>query len=265
MTCLFVFVGQCGCQLGAQFWSLVLSELVSVKSSFLDPSGRCRCVFVDSEPKVLTAVLRDTKGISGVRFRDVVREENVHVAQAGCGNNWAMGYSGQGYGVVSSNSKSSSDEPPSLYANAMESIRLEVERAGWLSGIIVIHSISGGTGAGLGSRLLEGLRFTYPRHYIMSVSVAPFHQSDTILGPYNATLALAASQTYADAVLMLQNEDILGALGGPQVSIRPGRSSPSLVFAATQSSEAAASHTHLQSQGQGGSNQAFASGNGTST
>lgn len=48
------------------------------------------------------------------------------------------------------------DKP--LHERVMESLRKEVERADFFLGMVMIHSLGGGTGSGMGSRLLETYR-----------------------------------------------------------------------------------------------------------
>eukprot|EP00735_Rhodelphis_limneticus_P012468 TRINITY_DN5738_c0_g1::TRINITY_DN5738_c0_g1_i1::g.14556::m.14556 TRINITY_DN5738_c0_g1::TRINITY_DN5738_c0_g1_i1::g.14556 ORF type:complete len:550 (+),score=31.38,sp/P32348/TBG_USTVI/28.21/2e-26,Tubulin/PF00091.20/1.1e-42 TRINITY_DN5738_c0_g1_i1:236-1885(+) len=225
MSTLYISVGQAGCQLGGEFWSIVASESTAAKSSFLDPQGKARCVFIDSEPKVVRSILRDGKGINGVPLRDIIRESNLVYDQPGRGNNWAFGYEGCKMSVADEIDTSMTeggtlDENASLFARAMARIRHEVERMEWLGGIVVMHSISGGTGSGLGSRIIEGLRYLYPRTYILSACVGPYRHSDTILAPYNSVLSLAWLQRYTDGIVLLQNEDILKSLSS-QAHIGP--------------------------------------------
>jgi hypothetical protein len=80
---------------------------------------------------------------------------------SGRGNNWAMGYE---------------DAPLNgerLSDLAMERFRHEVERSDYFKGVVMMHSLAGGTGSGLGSRLVEILRTEYPTSFITAVSVYP--------------------------------------------------------------------------------------------
>jgi len=90
-----------------------------------------------------------------------VRAENVVCHPSGRGNNWAMGY----------------DDPQvngeKLGDRAMEIFRREVERSDYFAGAVLTHSLAGGTGSGLGSRLLENLRTEYPTSFLTTLSVYP--------------------------------------------------------------------------------------------
>lgn len=58
----------------------------------------------------------------------------------------------------------------------------------------MIHSLTGGTGSGLGSHLVERIRDAYPLAHIMSVVVSPHASGDSPLQHYNSLLSLASLQ-----------------------------------------------------------------------
>lgn len=75
--------------------------------------------------------------------------------------------------------------------------------------LLLTHSLGGGTGAGLGSRLLEACRDEFPKWTLLSAVVAPFACGDTPLQHYNTALALASCQEVSDAVLLFNNDDLV--------------------------------------------------------
>ena len=99
-----------------------------------------------------------------------------------------------------------------LYERTMEVLRKEVERSDFFLGTVLMHSLAGGTGSGLGSRLLEAYRDTYGKAYLMTASVWPNSSGETPLQHYNTCFTLANLQRNADAVLLFQNEQILKVL-----------------------------------------------------
>ncbi|XP_070185958.1 tubulin delta chain-like isoform X2 [Littorina saxatilis] len=103
--------------------------------------------------------------------------------------------------------KSSGDDH--LLENSLESIRKEVERCDMYSGIVLTHSLSGGTGSGFGSRLCEALRDEYPMNYLLSVTFAPCASGESPLQHYNSLMCLATLQRSADGIMLIQNDDIL--------------------------------------------------------
>ena len=75
--------------------------------------------------------------------------------------------------------QSTSDKP--LYERAMEALRKEVERSDFFLGMVLVHSLAGGTGSGLGSRLVEEYRDTFGKSYLMSASIWPNSSGETPL------------------------------------------------------------------------------------
>jgi len=69
--------------------------------------------------------------------------------------------------------------------------------------ILLISSLCGGTGGGLGSRILESLRGEFRLEHIISCVVAPFLTGDTPLQHYNALLSLASLQKYVCLVILV--------------------------------------------------------------
>jgi len=147
--------------------------------------SRARCVCVDTESKVVRVAARGWA--AGWRPAAVVCGRN------GRGNNWARGYA--------------ADE---LLQEALDAIAYEVERCHRMPDIVLVHSLAGGSGSGLGSRLLEGLRDRYgPEPFVVSVALAPRLEGDVAVQAFNTLLALQWLQAYADAVLLFQNSELL--------------------------------------------------------
>lgn len=82
--------------------------------------GKVRCVCVDSEPKVIGHISR-----SDNRHGQLFRDENMIVGQAGRGNNFALGYYGNG----------DITQETSLLNRTMDAVRKEVERCDYFAGI----------------------------------------------------------------------------------------------------------------------------------
>ena len=71
---------------------------------------------------------------------------------------------------------------------------------------MVMHSIAGGTGSGLGSFLLERLNDKFPKKLIQTYSVFPNSQEgDVVVQPYNSMLTLKRLVNHADSVVVLDN------------------------------------------------------------
>src|SRR5882757_8232055 len=71
---------------------------------------------------------------------------------------------------------------------------------------MLMHSIAGGTGSGLGSFLLERLNDKFPKKLVQTYSVFPNAQEgDVVVQPYNALLTLKRLANHADSVVVLDN------------------------------------------------------------
>ncbi|XP_078072030.1 tubulin delta chain-like isoform X2 [Mustelus asterias] len=195
MSTIWLQIGQCGNQIGQEWWKFVANEKAPNSAvdryPFHTPDGKLSALSVDSEPKVVRRLLRELKTGS---FRD----SNILVGQRGRGNNWAFGYHGL-----------RTEDENSLLHRTMDSFRKEVERRDSYSGVVLLHSLSGGTGSGLGAHLCESIREEFPMSYILSVSVVPHQTGECPLQHFNSLLCLSWLQRYADGVLLFHNDDVL--------------------------------------------------------
>ncbi len=98
-------------------------------------------------------------------------------------------------------------------ADGSDSLEVRVELAHILlifsiQGFMMLHSIAGGTGSGLGSFLLEALNDRYPKKLIQTYSVFPnnIETSDVVVQPYNSMLSLKRLTENADSVVSEGNE-----------------------------------------------------------
>lgn len=104
----------------------------------------------------------------------------------GAGNIWAAGYAAG----------------EAVYEDVMEMLDREADGSDSLEGFMLLHSIAGGTGSGLGSFLLERLNDRYPKKLIQTYSVFPDTQSvgDVVVQPYNSMLSMRRLTEHADSV-----------------------------------------------------------------
>jgi len=68
---------------------------------------------------------------------------------------------------------------------------------------MLLHSIAGGTGSGVGSFLLERLNDRFPKKLIQTYSIFPDTQNsgDVVVQPYNSLLSMRRLTEYADSVV----------------------------------------------------------------
>jgi tubulin gamma len=74
-----------------------------------------------------------------------------------------------------------------------------------IQGFMLLHSIAGGTGSGLGSYLLERMNDRFPKKLIQTYSVFPDMQTtDVVVNPYNSLLSMRRLTQDADSVVCAQ-------------------------------------------------------------
>ncbi len=89
--------------------------------------------------------------------------------------------------------------------------RKQAEACDALQGFQLIHSLGGGTGAGLGSLILSKLREEYPDRMLATFSIMPsIRVSETVVEPYNALLSLHQLLDTSDLTVCLDNEALYG-------------------------------------------------------
>ncbi|KAG1853905.1 beta-tubulin 2 [Suillus subalutaceus] len=188
---------QAGNQVGEAFWRMLLAEHglddAGVSSSFeaqdsahagvyftqVDSSGPTK--YVDLESGVCN---RLRSGPLGQLFRP----DTYFTSDSGAGNNWAKGWA-------------------ELIDGILDIVRRQSEATEALQGFQIIHSLGGGTGAGLGSLLLSKLREEYPDRMLSTFSILPApNVSETVVEPYNSLLSVHQLVDNCDLTICIDNE-----------------------------------------------------------
>lgn len=274
MSVIIVQVGQCGNQVGDALWRELLAGRQKAGSGIAAPrlggrptvgagaakgnaqldlrygplfasDGFARCVLVDGEPKVVQTV--------AAAAPTLYRKGNLVYGQSGRGNCWTDGYCAamavpsqstprrrQKFSVGEKDQRSADD---SLLHRALRAIHEEMHRAedGGIEAVVVLHSLAGGTGSGLGTAIVENLRqhfieeretddgtrdapvrgaacvsadsflegaYRDPRkaRYLVACPVVPRVHGDTTVQSYNVALALQVLLAQTDATLLLRND-----------------------------------------------------------
>lgn len=217
---LVVQVGQCGNQVGTAFWRCVSAQLAAAAGSKAgsvayaslvqqtadrdggEPSTSARCILVDAEPKAVR---------SCAAAEPLLARAPAVCGQSGRGSNWSHGYRQPG---EPGGGNHGGDADRTLLKRALAAVRREVERSPSAPDILLVHGLAGGTGGGLGCRLLEELRHEYGELFIACAAFAPrAPSSDTsLLAPLGTIMGVQFLQRYADAVLLFQNGELVAAL-----------------------------------------------------
>ncbi|KAF8622856.1 hypothetical protein AX15_006700 [Amanita polypyramis BW_CC] len=199
--------GQAGNQVGESFWNMLLAEHGLDQAGLYtgsDPlqlqragvyfteveSGSAtkyvpRSIQIDLEAGVCNKLRSGTLG-------GLFRPDTFLTAEVGAGNNWAKGFYTEGAELI---------DP------ILDIVRKQAEACDALQGLQVLHSLGGGTGAGLGSLLLSKLREEYPDRMVATFSVLPSPKvSETVVEPYNALLSINQLVDNGDLTLCIDNE-----------------------------------------------------------
>lgn len=141
-------------------------------------------------------------------YKNIYNPENFFVGKNGVGaaNNWGDGYQ-TGESVHEDIMEMIDRE-----ADGSDSLEVILHNNGnriWLTiqGFMMLHSIAGGTGSGLGSFLLERLNDRFPKKLIQTYSVFPdtTNSGDVVVHPYNSLLSMRRLTQNADSVVVLDN------------------------------------------------------------
>jgi tubulin beta len=196
--------GQCGNQLGKEFWGIVSNEhgidkdgtytgdsdeqLERANVFYSESSGGKyvpRAIQFDLEVGVLDSIRKSPWG-------PLYKPSNQVAGQSGAGNNWAKGHYTEGAELIDS---------------VLDVCRKEAESCDCLQGFQIAHSLGGGTGSGMGTLLISKLREEYPDRIMMTFSVIPSPKvSDTVVEPYNTTLSVHQLVENSDESMCVDNE-----------------------------------------------------------
>ncbi|KAJ5727956.1 hypothetical protein N7493_005776 [Penicillium malachiteum] len=202
MEIITIQAGQCGNNVGSQFWQqLCLEHGISQDGNleeFATEGGDRKDVFFyqsDDTRYIPRAILLDLEprvlhGIQSGPYKNIYNPENFFIGEngVGAGNNWGAGYAA-GEGVQE---------------EIFDMIDREADGSDSLEGFMLLHSIAGGTGSGLGSFLLERMNDRFPKKLIQTYSVFS-DSNDVVVNPYNSLLTLRRLTQDADSVVVLDN------------------------------------------------------------
>ena len=223
-------VGQCGNQIGSAFWPLALHEygiqttntgtnLLRTQENHIKAVGdlpdafhsffstpdnahgscfetigdlrranvKARAVLIDMEDSVIAGLKRGP-------LRDLFDKTCIVTNYPGSGNNWAVGYYTHG---------------TQYHEKLEDSIRRAVEKCSRLHGFLIVHSVGGGTGSGVGTATLKLLADDYSKVDRLVSCVYPTIMQDVVTAPYNALLATQELIEYATCVFPVENKSLL--------------------------------------------------------
>ncbi|ELA42806.1 uncharacterized protein VICG_00121 [Vittaforma corneae ATCC 50505] len=190
-------IGQCGNQIGNEFWKKLCSEhKISLDGTLLDNQNDRKDVFfyqADDSRYIPRSILLDLEPRVIGQCAPIFNRENMFVSNegGGAGNNWAHGY------FVANRFKE----------DVMDIVQREAEACESLEAFNIMHSVAGGTGSGFGSLMLESIGDYFPKKILTTFSILPANEdgSDVVVQPYNTILTLNYLSKYADNVIVMDN------------------------------------------------------------
>ncbi|SCV99815.1 LAFE_0B03114g1_1 [Lachancea fermentati] len=202
-------IGQCGNQVGKQFWSQLTREHGIERDGQSRPFDSPQAVREDDTniffrqddfnrytPRAFLFDL-EPSAIGDVQnsFPGLFNERNIWVSkdELGAGNTWSKGYD---YGL----------ENQDEFINMIDR---EIDGTEHFEGFQLIHSVAGGTGSGLGSNFLEALSDRYHKKLTTTYSVFPSNESEVVIQPYNTILTLRRLIENSDASVVFDNNALL--------------------------------------------------------
>ncbi|OAP54859.1 tubulin gamma chain [Fonsecaea erecta] len=196
--------GQCGNAIGSRFWQQLCQEHGISRDGNLEDFATeggdrkdvffyqsddtryiPRAILIDLEPRVINS-------IQSGPYKNIYNPENFFIGEhgMGAGNNWAAGYAAG----------------ERVQEEIFDMIDREADGSDSLEGFMLLHSIAGGTGSGLGSYLLERMNDRFPKKIIQTYSVFPDTATgDVVVNPYNSLLTMRRLTQNADCVVVLDN------------------------------------------------------------
>ncbi|WMV18256.1 hypothetical protein MTR67_011641 [Solanum verrucosum] len=148
-----------------------------------------RALFIDLEPSVIDEVKSGTNG-------QLYNPQQFICGKEDAGNNFARGYYTLGGKII---------------GECLDRIRKLVDDCSNLSGFVIFNSVSGGTGSGFCSLLLESLSTEYEPKEKIAFTVYPSPDdefSPSILDSYNTILASYSLKEHSNVTLMFDNVSV---------------------------------------------------------
>lgn len=215
MSIVIIQVGQCGNQLGASLLDQLFEEcqgsplletfFIAAKqaqlpsasssewkkrrgSSHLSPWVARACL-IDTEPKAVDFAQQVSRASGRWTYDARCRV----VGRRGAGNNWALGYH---------------EHAAALSEDISSAVRCAVETCDRVAGFLVLMSLAGGTGSGVGAFVCELLRDLYPHQTTLCVPVGPYSAGEVIVQSYNAILSLSSLLGSCSGVICVSNSSL---------------------------------------------------------
>lgn len=197
MSVLLLQIGQCGNQIGCKIFNNLKQQIENsseclaqnIANTFFTEEKDilyANSILIDMEAKVIEKCQRQSEGWQ-------YHTNNAINKQEGSGNNWANGFFHHG---------------PSIESNIIETISNYSEKLDYLDSIILINSLAGGTGSGLGSYVNIIVKDYFNTSNLINFSIWPHDTGEVIVNSYNTLLSISESYKVSDLVSIINNQEI---------------------------------------------------------
>lgn len=85
-------------------------------------------------------------------------------------------------------------------------IRREIENCEGPPTLLIVHSLAGGTGSGLGTRITEACHDEFDDVTRINLAITPYHFGEVVVQHYNALLSMAKISASSHATILFENE-----------------------------------------------------------
>ncbi|EFC38306.1 beta-tubulin [Naegleria gruberi] len=173
-----ICIGGCGNRIGSSFWKHLMREhhlniFTGEKIDSATSSDQLKAI-AEEHCNIFLHEKEDGKFVPRVKL---LESKFATFGNCGNGNSFGNGYYTDG---------------SLLEPKIMDQVRRRIEQCDYLDGFQVFHSIIGGSGSGLGSKILTHLSDDYPSKFIGTTSVLPSEEcfGGRSLSYYNSVLSV---------------------------------------------------------------------------
>ena len=193
-------IGQCGNQIGLNIFNNLIEEMKNsseylsqlICNSYFTISKtnkfQANSLLIDMESKVIDKCLK----ISEKNGWNYIQDNIIH-KHSGSGNNWANGFFYHG---------------PSVEKAFVETISQFSEKFDTLDSCIIINSLAGGTGSGLGSYLSVLMKDYFPEINLLNIAIWPNDSGEVVVNSYNTLLSISENYKVSDLMTVINNQEI---------------------------------------------------------
>jgi len=194
-------IGQCGNQIGLNIFNNLLKEMKNsseclsqlISDTYFTISQKSNTLYansllIDMESKVIEKCIKNAK-LNNFNYNT----NYIINKQSGSGNNWANGFFNHG---------------PSVENIFVEKFQKFSENFDYIDSVLLINSLAGGTGSGLGSYICLLLKDYFPEVNLLNIAIWPHNSGEVIVNSYNTLLSISENYKCSDLMTIINNQDI---------------------------------------------------------